>query len=74
MNVYILKREQTGYDEAIGFTVCVFSEAKARMLAAEQAGDEGADTWLLDAECKEVGVSNSYASKEEVLLRSFRAG
>lgn len=74
MNVYILKRDPTGYDEAIGFTVCAFSEGKARMLAAAEAGDEGADTWLLDSECKEIGVSNSWASKEEVLLRSFKAG
>lgn len=74
MNIYALKRDPTGYDEAIGFVVCAFSEGKARMLAASEAGDEGADIWTLDAECKEIGVSNSYASKEEVILRSFKAG
>lgn len=53
MKLWILKPidDQSGpwepwYDKTFGFIVRAESEEQARVLAAEQCGDEGPDAWL----------------------------
>lgn len=72
MNIYLLQRPSTGYDQARGFVVSAKSEGFARLLVAGQAGDEGADEWLLEATCNVIGMSNS--AEERVVLRDYKAG
>lgn len=75
MNIYLLTRETTGYDEVRGFVVCAENEGRARFLAASQAGDEGADEWLLEAGSDMIGVTfMSEEAQEGVVLRDYRAG
>ena len=71
-NIYLLQRtDAIGYDEADGFVVAAESAEAARLQAAEDAGDEGGDTWLMPSlsTCDAVDPRQS-----GVILRSFRAG
>ena len=71
-HIYLLQRTDTiGYDEADGFVVAAESAEAARLQAAEDAGDEGGDTWLMPSlsTCDAVDPRQS-----GVILRSFRAG
>ena len=73
VNVYLLERAgDIGYDEAAGFVVAASTEADAREQAAERAGNEGGDTWLMPSlsTCEAIGP----ARQSGVILRSFRAG
>lgn len=72
MDIFLLNRETTGYDEARGFVARAASEGEARLLAAGQAGDEGADEWLLEASCTVIGKANS--DTPGVVLRDYKAG
>lgn len=61
-----------GWDEADSFVVRASNEGKARMLAAAEAGDEKADTWLSAklSKCEPLPA----AGTAEVVIRSFNAG
>ena len=67
-----LAEGEGGWDCAYGFVVRAKDEAHARKLASEQAGDEGADAWLLPSRstCEELTTRG----EQEVILRSFVAG
>ena len=72
VNIYLLERiGSIGYDEADGFVVAAASPEAARQQAAENAGDEGGDTWLMPglSTCDAINPRQS-----GVILRSFRAG
>ena len=70
--IYLLQRPSTGHNQARGFVVSAKSEGFARLLAAGQAGDEGADEWLLETTCDVIGTSSS--AEERVVLRDYKAG
>jgi hypothetical protein len=46
MHLFLLTREFCGLDEVREFVVRALTPKVARVFASEQAGDEGADTWL----------------------------
>ncbi len=47
MKLWVLGRlGEVGYDEYGGFVARATTEQEARTYASEQAGDEGAETWL----------------------------
>ena len=74
MNIYLLERtEDIGYDEADGFVVAAVGVAKARALAGEGSGDEGAGPWLEPGQstCRKIGEGTV---KPGVVLRSYNAG
>jgi hypothetical protein len=57
------------FDRMFGFVIRAKSESAARMLAAEQAGDEGPQAWLSpdSAPCTELRVDGH----EEVIMRDY---
>mgnify|MGYP001561315923 FL=1 len=75
MKLYLLRRKRNGmlgYDEAHGMVVRARSASRARAIASENAGDEGATTWK-DAERS----SCSYLipeGREGLVLLDFNAG
>jgi hypothetical protein len=80
MDIYFLGRilhndNYVGSDEAESFVVITDSELSARYYAADNAGDEGADTWVNTALsfCRHIGFARKNAV-EGVVCRSFNAG
>jgi hypothetical protein len=73
MKLFIIERDNTSYDEAIGFLIQANSEMQARnMLQVERVlkpGGEGREFWLKGGTCKRIGANHSRQSK--VLMRSF---
>ena len=59
------------FDRMFGFVIRAKSEAAARTLAAEQAGDEGPQAWLSPniATCIELQADGD----EEVIMRDYNA-
>lgn len=67
-----IKKEEPLYDAAIAFVVRASSDAHARQIASEQAGDEGKAIWFDAAETQcEVIEPNG---PPEVLCRDFMNG
>lgn len=62
----------SGYDKAYGFVVLAETEEGARLLAANDAGDEGRDAWINSqlSTCKVVDTH----PPARLLLRDFCAG
>jgi len=60
------------FDKVFSFVVEAKTEREARDLAAEDAGDEGDDAWLLEkySTCTEIGLSKAYA-EERIVVRDF---
>ena len=75
MDLYLLTRPITGYDQAIGFVVCADNAVFARQIASEQCGDEGPAPWLDTdkSSCCTIGTNDNIIG-EGVILRSFRHG
>ncbi len=44
--IWVLKRDEHGYDESDGFVVRAASEHEARKIASVNAGYEGRSVWL----------------------------
>lgn len=63
--------DRADWDCADAFVVVAETEDRARAIAAEQAGDEGAETWINSSlsACVELD-----ASEERIVVRSFNAG
>ncbi len=59
------------YDKAFGFVVCAPTEAAARKIASESAGDEGAYAWLMPevSTCAELAPSEAVG----VVMMDFHA-
>lgn len=71
MKLYLIKREECGYDEARGFVVAAENEAEARKLASIESGDEGKHCWLDEKESECTLISNKTNLKSGVVLRDF---
>jgi len=71
MKLWLIQRQNDGWDVLNGALVRAESEQEARLLVAEDHGDEGYDVWLKEStRCVPV-----YArGKHEVLLRDFTNG
>ena len=71
MKLWLVQRQNDGWDVLNGALVRAESEQEARLLVAEEHGDEGYDEWLKEStRCIPV-----YArGKAEVLLRDFTNG
>ncbi len=74
MNIYHLKRTtRVGYDETCEIVIICASEARARELAAENAGDEAEAEWTKLADCFCIGYADP-SREEEIVCRDFNAG
>jgi hypothetical protein len=85
MNIYLLKRhaQTPTHDVADGFVVRAQTASEARMLASQQAGDEGARIWAaspifstlsgLGSSCVKIGECSDI-EPAVVLLRDFNPG
>lgn len=76
LNIYHLARKGvTRYDEASAFVVIAASQDEARRMASDDAGDEGAYTWVdpADSSCEVIGTALPDAVPGPV-VRSFHAG
>ena len=75
MNIYKLSRfARTLYDEVDSFVILAESVDMARRIAADDAGDEGAYTWVDDkvSACELIGEGSVRFSL--IVCRSFKAG
>ena len=75
-NIYHLARKGvTRYDEVSAFVIIAASPDEARRMAADDAGDEGAYTWVdpADTSCVVIGTALPEAIPGPV-VRSFHAG
>jgi hypothetical protein len=72
MKLWIVDRPDDGvnYDEAAGFVVAAPTEAIARALAADQAGEEGKTVWVTTARCEPLEAG----TEARVIISDFRAG
>lgn len=77
MKLWILERSpfqpaMVIYDASNGFVVRAEDETRARLLASQHKGDEGASTWMDPAlsSCRELTVDGP----EQMILRDFNAG
>jgi hypothetical protein len=59
------------YDKAFGFVIRAESEERARLIAAENCGDEKEEAWLnpILSSCKELFLEG----EEEMILRDYAA-
>lgn len=76
LNIYHLARlGVTHYDEVSDFVVIAASQDEARRMASDDAGDEGAYTWVdpADSSCVAIGTALPDAVPGPV-VRSFHAG
>lgn len=76
LNIYHLARKGvTYYDEVSAFVVIAASSDEARRMASDDAGDEGAYTWVdpADSSCEVIGTTLADAVPGPV-ARSFHAG
>lgn len=76
LNIYHLARKGvTYYDEASAFVIIAASPDEARRMASDDAGDEGAYTWVdpADSSCESIGTATVGAVPGPV-VRSFHAG
>jgi len=76
MKIFHLARpdsEKWGYDEAIEFIIISSSAKKARQLAADDPGDEGANVWTDSKESiiECIGTANKQQT-EGVVVRDYR--
>ena len=74
-DLWLLERiYRVHFDEAIGFVVAAETEAEARSLASQDAGDEGQEAWLNPwrSTCECIGEASQADAR--VVLRSFRSG
>lgn len=74
IRLFLLERtDQIGYDETAGLVIAATSDAEAKQIANDRAGDEGAVWALPSTTCKRIG--NAVGIKEPgVILVDFRAG
>ena len=73
MELYLLTNtEETGWDENAGFVIREESAVAARKIAAQKAGDEGAELWLdvKKSSCKTLKQEGT----EGMILQDFNAG
>lgn len=76
LNIYHLARKGvTYYDEASAFVIIAASPDEARRMASDDAGDEGAYTWVdpVDSSCEVIGTALPDAVPGSI-IRSFHAG
>lgn len=76
LNIYHLARlGVTHYDEVSAFVIIAASQDEARRMASDDAGDEGAYTWVdpADSSCEVLGTALPEAVPGPV-VRSFHAG
>jgi len=57
------------YEKAFGFVICARNEKEARLLAAEDSGDEGRRSWLDDEQSSCVELTISENSK--IIIKDF---
>lgn len=72
MKLWLLSRGSKSVDEAYGFVVRAKTEADARLIAAENCGDEGHNVWLQTKKstCEQLSARGD----REMILRDFNAG
>lgn len=70
MKIYLLERNDCGYDEYRAKVIVAKNESRARELANEQVGDEGR-IW---ADESQVTCTIVDAKKEMIVLADFNAG
>lgn len=75
MNIYLIQRLGSGYDEYAAHVICAETAPKARKLAAAVHADEGPDVWLKGYSSKVtlIGVATRY-KKGKIILSDFNAG
>jgi len=76
LKIFHLRRKGvTRYDEVSDFVVIAASQDEARRMASDDAGDEGAYTWVdpADSSCEVIGTALPDAVPGPV-VRSFHAG
>lgn len=66
MNVYVLVRASSDYDEYIAMAIVAESEDRARQIANKNSGLEG-KVWDKTATCEVVDTE-----KEQLILQEFR--
>ena len=85
MTVYVIKRNLDNgwsvegsawyhqYDTVSGFVISALNELEARILASEEAGDEGKEVWL-DHNITDCTTIDKVSDNAYIILRSFHAG
>lgn len=66
MDVYVLGRESSDYDEYVAMVIVAESEDRARQIANKNSGLEG-EVWDKNATCELVDTA-----KEQLILQEFR--
>lgn len=73
MKLFLITRDEPGWDEADGFVIAAPNNKAARALAATDPGDEGAGTWLDGELSKCVCIGETKRPKARIILRSYRS-
>lgn len=73
LNLYLVERDGTGYDEYLGHVIAAGSKEEAVELAAKSAASEGRSGWS-NPRCRMLGVTTYSCEDAHIVMSSFHAG